>query len=83
MVLNGFVKAIFDGYRKAKAYNHNPLNELENSWKLLEVDDLNDLYKKAKTKEQHDLDHMYQYDATRAGYYKRIEKKIIEHYWEG
>lgn len=83
--LNGFVKSIFDGYREAKDFKHNPFNELENSWKLFEVDDLNDLYKKATTKEQHELilDHMYQYDATRVGYYKRIEDKIIQHYWEG
>lgn len=82
--LNGFIKAIFDGYREAKEANHNPFNELQKSWRLLEVDEVNDLYKKAKTKEQHEmiLDHMYKYDATRVGYYKRIEKKIINNYWE-
>jgi hypothetical protein len=81
---NGFVKAIFDGYREAKAYNHNPFNELEKSY-LLDVSDLNELCDKAKNKQQHEaiLDHMYRFDATRVDYYKRIEKKIINRYWEG
>lgn len=82
---NGFIKAIFDGYRDAKAYNHNPFNELEKTPLLFDVADLNTLYGKAKTKEQHEaiLDHMYRFDATRVDYYKRIEKKIINQYWEG
>jgi hypothetical protein len=81
---NGFVKAIFDGYREAKAYNQNPFNNLEKSY-LLDVADLNELCDKAKTKGQHEaiLDHMYRFDATRVDYYKRIEKKIINRYWEG
>jgi hypothetical protein len=82
---NSFVKSIFNGYREAKHYNHNPYNELGKSYLLADVDDLNDLCNKAKTKEQHEsiLDHMYRFDATRVDYYKRIEKKIINHYWEG
>jgi hypothetical protein len=82
---NGFVKAIFDGYREAKAYNHNPYNDLEKSHLLFDVADLNELCDKAKTKRQHEtiLDHMYRFDATKVDYYKRIEKKIIDCYWEG
>lgn len=76
---------MFDGYKSAKEAAYDPFEELKNSWRLFEIDDLNTLCNKAKTKEQHNLilDHMYKYDATRVGYYKRIEKKIINHYWEG
>lgn len=83
--LNGFVKALFDGYKEAKSYNHNPFNELENTWRLFSVSELNGLYKEAETKEQHELilDHMYRFDATSVPRYKRIEDKIIERYWEG
>ncbi|NRD81178.1 hypothetical protein HPT25_28205, partial [Bacillus sp. BRMEA1] len=70
---------------EAKTYNHNPFNELEKSWYLMDIATLNDLCDKAKTKEQHEmiLDHMYRFDATRVDYFKRIEKKIINRYWEG
>lgn len=82
---NSFVKAIFDGYREARAYNHNPFNDLEKSYLLFDVADLSELCDKAKNKQQHEaiLDHMYRFDATRVDYYKRIEKKIINRYWEG
>lgn len=82
---NSIVKAIFDGYQEAKKYNYNPYNELEKSHRLFEVAELNDLCDKAKTKKQHEqiLDHMYRFDATRVDYFKQIEKKIIDRYWEG
>jgi hypothetical protein len=82
---NGLVKAIFDGYADAKRESRNPFNELEKSYLLFDVSDLNDLCSKAKTKQQHEsiLDHMYRFDATRVDYYKRIENRIINHYWEG
>lgn len=85
LAVNGFIKAIFNGYREAKEYNHNPFNELERTSLLFDVADLNNLCDKAKTKEHHEaiLDHMYRFDATRVDYYKRIEKKIINRYWEG
>lgn len=81
--LNGFIKSIFEGYKAAKEANYDPFAELQHSWRLLEVDEVSDLCKKAKTKEQHEmiLDHMYKWDATRVGYYKRIEKNIINQYW--
>lgn len=83
MGFNDLLWSVFQGYKEAKD-QRDPFKVLENSWKLYEIDDLNDLYKQAKSKEHHNLilDHMYHYDATRVGYYKTIERKIINYYWE-
>lgn len=93
--LNGFVKALFDGYKagKEKGYyrrQFRDLNKTYDCWigtastRLLEVDELEDLLEHAEDKEDYEsiLDHMYRFDATRVGYYKRIEKKIINEMWE-
>ncbi|MBT2696328.1 hypothetical protein J7E79_02615 [Bacillus sp. ISL-40] len=84
MRFNDIVRSVFEGYKEAKD-QRDPFGELEKAWCLYGVDDLNGLLGFAKTKEQHELilDHMYQFDATRVGYYKNIETKIINHYWEG
>lgn len=82
-MLNDFVWSIFQGIKEAKD-SRDPFHELERSHLLYEIDELNQLCNVAKTKEQHEtiLDHMYRFDATRVGYYERIERKIIHHYWE-
>jgi hypothetical protein len=85
-VLNDLVWSVFQGYKKVKD-ERCPYKELENSWRLYEVDELEELRKSATTKEQHEtiLDHMYKFNATEGelGYFKRIEDKIIKQYWEG
>jgi hypothetical protein len=85
--LSGFVRALFDGYKEGREERYYPrkFEELEHTNLLFEVDELNDLYGHSKSKYQHELilDHMYRFDATRVKYYKQIEKKIINHYWEG
>ena len=93
MGINDIVRSMFDGYKEARDSNtdrrFDQLNK-PNAWikdsymPLLEVDDLDELLKEAKTKEQYNaiLDHMYRHDATRVKPYKQIENKIIKHFWE-
>jgi hypothetical protein len=83
-MLNNFVWSIFQGYKEAKESSRDPFKELEKSWYLYEIDDLEELRKQATNKEQHNLilDHMYKYDATQVDYFRQIEKKIINYYWE-
>jgi hypothetical protein len=93
-LINNFVRSMFEGIKEARSNNYSrkfsDLNMVMDCWignastRLLEVDELNDLFNHATTKEQHEsiLDHMYRFDATRVGYYKQIEKKIINQYWE-
>jgi hypothetical protein len=89
---NSFVKAVFDGYREAKSYSHNPFEDLNRTYDcwigtagtaLYDVEDLNKLVDQAKTKEQYEaiLEHLYRHDATRVDCYKKIEKKIINKMW--
>lgn len=84
--LNGFVKSLFDGYSAAreKSYYPRKFEEMKKTNLLFGVDDLNDMFSHARSKEEHEiiLDHMYRFDATQVGYYQKIEKKIINHYWE-
>lgn len=83
---NGFVKSLFDGYKTAreKSYYPRKFEEMKKTNLLFGVDELNDLYEEAEDKEDYEtiLDHMYRFDATRVGYYKRIENKIINNFWE-
>jgi hypothetical protein len=84
--LNGFIKSLFDGYKVGKEQRYYPdrFEELQKTNLLFGVDDLNDMYEHAEEKEEYDsiLDHMYRFDATRVGYYKQLEKKIINQFWE-
>jgi hypothetical protein len=50
-VLNDLVWSVFQGYKKAKD-ERCPYKELENSWRLYEVDELEELRQQAITKEQ-------------------------------
>jgi predicted TIM-barrel fold metal-dependent hydrolase len=86
--LNDIVRSIFDGVREAKQDSLYPRKfmELEKTNLLFDVDDLEDMLDHAEDKEDYEsiLDHMYRFDATdgELGYYKGIEKKIIDRYWE-
>lgn len=86
--LNGFVRSLFDGYKSAKEKSYYPrkFEEMRKTNRLFEVDELEDMYKNAEDKEDYEdiLDHMYRFNATEGqlGYYKRIEKKIINDFWE-
>jgi hypothetical protein len=83
---NGFVKSLFDGYKAAKEESYYPrkFEEMKKTNILFDVADLNDMYDHAEEKEEYEtiLDHMYRFDATRVGYYKKIENKIINDFWE-
>jgi hypothetical protein len=86
--LNGFVRSLFDGYKagKEKRYYPRRFEEMKKTNLLFGVDDLNDMLDHAEEKEDYEtiLDHMYRFNATdgQFGYYKRIEKKIINEMWE-
>lgn len=84
--LNGFVKALFDGYKDGKQANYYPrkFEEMKRTNLLFGVDELEDMLENAEDKEDCEtiLDHMYRFDATMVGYYSRIEKKIINQFWE-
>lgn len=89
MGINEIVKAFFDGYKDAKqsTYYDRKFEEIKKTNRLFEVDELNDLLDHAEDKEEYEsiLDHMYNFDATERGlfgYYKGIENKIIDKYWE-
>lgn len=88
-MFNDFVRSIFEGIKEAKESSYYPrkFEEMKKTNLLFDVDDLTDMYKHARDKEDHEtiLDHMYRFNATEGefGYYKRIEKRIIHNYWEG
>lgn len=87
--MNGFVKSLFDGYKSAREKSFYPrkFEEMKKTNLLFGVDDLNDMLDHAEDKEDCEtiLDHMYRFEATDGefGYYKKIEKKIINQFWEG
>lgn len=85
MGLNDIVRSIFDGYREAKEDSFYPrkFKELEKGF-LFGIDELDDMVDHAEDKEDYEsiLDHMYRFDATEVGYYKNIEKKIMDKFWE-
>lgn len=82
MGFNDLVHSIFQGVKAAKE-SRDPYKELEKAWYLYEVNDLEYLTDKAKKDDHYNavLDHMYKWDATRVGYYKDIENKIIDRMW--
>jgi hypothetical protein len=87
MGFNDLLRSIFQGVAEAKQESYYPrrFRELETS-RLLEVDELEDMLQHARSKEQLDLilDHLYRFDACELGefgYYKKIERKIIERLW--
>lgn len=88
MSFNDIVRSIFEGVREAKQDSYYPrkFKELETGF-LFGVDELDDMVDHAEDKEDYEsiLDHMYRFNATEGelGYYKGIEKKIIDKYWEG
>jgi hypothetical protein len=86
--LNGFVRSLFEGYQAARKESYYPrkFEEMKKTNLLFGVDDLNDMLGHAEDKEDYEtiLDHMYRFNATDGefGYYKKIEKKIIDQFWE-
>ena len=83
MGFNDLVRSMFQGYKEAKDAR-DPYTELEKAWCLYQVDELDLLTDKAKTKGQYNiiLDHLYKWDSTRVDYYKEIENKIIDRMWK-
>lgn len=82
--LTKFVQSMFDGYREAKKGDFTTqFAELEWTPLLFSSNYLDDMYDKAKTKEDYYtiLDHMYRHDATEVESYRKIEQKIIDRYW--
>jgi predicted TIM-barrel fold metal-dependent hydrolase len=87
--INGFVRSLFEGYKagKEKGHYHHRFEEMKKTNILFDVDEVEDMLKHAKEKEDYEtiLDHMYRFDACERGqfgYYKGIEKKIIHRFWE-
>jgi hypothetical protein len=87
MGFNDVVRSIFQGVAEAKQETYYPrrFREMETS-RLFEVDELEDMLQHAKNKDDLNaiLDHMYRFDACELGeygYYKKIERKIIERLW--
>lgn len=87
MGFNDMLRSIFQGVAEAKQETYYPrkFREMEMS-RLFEVDELEDMLQHAKTKDDLNLilDHMYRFDACELGeygYYKKIERKIIERLW--
>jgi hypothetical protein len=83
--LNGFMKSLFEGYKEAKQQSYYPrkFEEMENTNRLFEVDELTDMLGHTRNKKDYEtiLDHMYRFDATEVGYYRKIEQKIIDNFW--
>lgn len=89
MGMNDIIRAMFDGYKDAKHsnYHRRRFEEMKKTNLLFEVDDVNDMIEHAKGKEDYEtiLDHMYRFNACEEGtfgYYKSLEKKIINEFWE-
>jgi len=89
-MLDKVIQGLFDGYRTSKTHkskkHDRDFKELEWYPMLYSTNHLNYLVDEAETKEEHEaiLSYMYRFEnAIRdAPAYNKIEKKIIDQYWE-